>query len=130
MDSDFLEAINWTNRRTQGSLNAPCQYCGELNTEMHHVNHVRKSSLISPKFKDNTYQLMQIRNNKQLAFCEKCHAEIHKGDYSGPSLRTYDSRLSNIEARIVPSPYKAPADIHEKMINRHKKTFFITLILF
>lgn len=87
---------------------------------MHHVKHVRHSSLIkNNQNSPNTKQIMQLRNNKQIPLCENCHADVHAGKYNGPSFKTYDSRLSNLEMRIVPAPYKAPPDLEAKLLEKN-----------
>lgn len=87
MDEDFLERINWVNFRTQVNLGLPCAKCGNPDTEMHHINHVRKGkiSLINPK--DSVTKMMFLRNRNQVPLCRACHDQVHAGVYDGPPIR-------------------------------------------
>jgi hypothetical protein len=41
-DENFLEQIHWVNLRSQATFELPCCLCGNPQSEMHHINHVRK----------------------------------------------------------------------------------------
>lgn len=136
LDIDFLDAINWTNRRTEGSLNAPCLVCGEPDTVMHHVRHVRHNNILTERKRvilknknkkrsilvekqPGLEQLMQLRNRKCVPLCTFCHNEVHNGTFtSNVSFKTYDTRVVDLDARIVPKPYKGPENLEAKLISK------------
>lgn len=103
MDENFLERINWINFRSQAGLDLPCALCGNPETEMHHINHIRKTkiTMISPI--DSVKRMMFLRNRRQIPVCRDCHMnKIHSGKYTGPPLRKlYDNRIINSENYIT-----------------------------
>lgn len=115
MDVDFLERINWVNYRTQLNLSLPCVSCGNPETEMHHVKHVRKSNQELKEIHPILWA-MQIRNRRQVPLCKACHDKVHAGKYEGPPIKRgiitienqgeyghlYDNRIINSENRIGP----------------------------
>nr|YP_010700507.1 putative group II intron reverse transcriptase/maturase mat7 [Strombomonas costata]WCH63646.1 putative group II intron reverse transcriptase/maturase mat7 [Strombomonas costata] len=106
---DFLERTNWVNIRTRSSFDLPCSLCGSTeNIEMHHENHVRKTSYKNIKQTKTWQQVMGLRNRRQIPVCRNCHRNIiHKGKYQGEPLKSkaiemYDNRIVNIESYIHP----------------------------
>lgn len=84
---------NWENRlskkwvrRTHKLLGVKCAACGiDEGIEMHHVNPVRKMSVV---FKANPLKKHElIRKRRLIPVCHKCHVNIHKGKYDGMSLK-------------------------------------------
>jgi len=67
----------------------PCIICGDPNTEMHHVKHVRK---ILTKKKPGSYdyylEVMRLTNRKAIPVCQHHHNLIHAGKCNGVSLKT------------------------------------------
>ena len=108
MDIDFLDKINWVNFRTQASLDLPCALCGNSETEMHHIRHIRKSNVTEISPIDSVTRMQSLRNRKQIPVCRDCHMnKIHSGLYKEPPLKKlYDNRIVNSEnsitIRIVP----------------------------
>jgi len=106
----YLEAIHWTSLRTQAAFDMPCCICGyENDVEMHHIKHIRKTPY--RELEKITYkQMMALRNRKQIPVCRNCHMnQIHKGEYSGPSLETLhstkllvDNRTLHVESFVKP----------------------------
>jgi len=80
---DPLSAKDWK-VSTHSSLGYPCSSCGSTTQiEMHHVKHIRTINL-----KLNTFDRMMAEiNRKQVPLCRNCHMEVHRGKYSGKSLR-------------------------------------------
>lgn len=78
--------INW---RTSYKLTKHCAICGSENkVEYHHVRHIRKGKVAG------FLQLMNQLNRKQIPVCQKCHNNIHKGEYDGMTLnQVYDEEL-------------------------------------
>jgi len=89
-----LDAVpTWARRKTQTRLLDECAICASpQNVEMHHVRHLRQ---LGKKPRDFTFYMASI-NRKQIPVCRKCHRDIHKGKYDGPSL---SSALERLQAR-------------------------------
>ena len=55
---------------------------------MHHIKHVRKTLSKKKPGTFNAYlEAMRLVNRKTLPVCRQHHLEIHKGEYSGDSLK-------------------------------------------
>ena len=64
-----------------------CAICGELETEMHHIHHVRKT--LKTKKKKSLYyflEAMRLVNRKTIPLCKKHHRDVHNGIYDGIAL--------------------------------------------
>ena len=87
----YLDVLpTWVRRITQTRLLDECAICASpQNVEMHHVRHIRKRGEKPQGF---TSYLASI-NRKQIPVCRKCHRDIHKGKYDGPSLSSVLERL-------------------------------------
>lgn len=75
---------------------------------------------------------MALRNRKQIPICRECHNTIHKGEYNGKGLKTfnvpfplYDNRIicseSLINKRVV-SVHAPPLEVHLATTNWKKIT--------
>jgi len=65
-------------------MGQPCASCGSENSvEMHHIKHIRTiDSNLSQKDK-----MVARINRKQVPLCHTCHTDVHKGTYTGKSLK-------------------------------------------
>lgn len=80
---DPLYAGLW-NIRTIASIGEKCASCGSTQEiEMHHLKHIRT---INVKLSPYDQKLGRI-NRKQIPLCKTCHIKVHKGEYSGMSLK-------------------------------------------
>lgn len=72
--ADLIERINATE----------CALCGasDVPIEVHHLRRLREAR----KGKEPWQQLMIAMRRKTLAVCRRCHYDIHKGAYDGPSV--------------------------------------------
>lgn len=74
----------------------PCVICGEQNTVMHHVKHVRK---VLQKKNPNSFnyylEVMRLTNRKTIPVCPYHHKLIHSGKYDGVSLKNTFENFKN-----------------------------------
>jgi group II intron reverse transcriptase/maturase len=67
----------------------PCVFCGDTNSVMHHIKHVRKTlQKISPSSYNYYLEVMRLTNRKTIPVCSHHHNLIHSGKYDGVSLKT------------------------------------------
>nr|YP_009492356.1 putative HNH endonuclease [Stauridium tetras]AWI68957.1 putative HNH endonuclease [Stauridium tetras] len=72
-NEDFLNKISWVSLRTQASLDMPCASCGAMESQQHHVRHIRKSTYALIEEGVPIKKVMALRNRKQIPLCPKCH---------------------------------------------------------
>jgi len=77
-------------------IRLPCVICGEQNTVMHHVKHVRK---VLQKKQPNIFnyylEVMRLVNRKTIPVCQYHHKLIHSGKYDGVSLKNIFKNFKN-----------------------------------
>ena len=71
---------------TLTALNQCCANCGSINKiEMHHLKHLKTLNVKLDSFG----KMMARINRKQVPLCRLCHQKVHKGTYTGMSLRHF-----------------------------------------
>lgn len=91
----FGDPFNALNQKvsTQNPLGQACTKCGtSLNIEMHHIKHIKT---INVKLSHFDKMVAKI-NRKQVPLCRKCHIEVHKGSYTGQSIKYMNMSWKNI----------------------------------
>jgi len=69
-------------------IRLPCFICGEQNTVMHHIKHVRTALQKKQTGSYNYYlEVMRLTNRKTIPVCHYHHKLIHSGKYDGVSLK-------------------------------------------
>lgn len=77
-------------------IRSPCVICGDLNTEMHHIKHVRKTLQRTQPGSFNYYlEVMRLTNRKTIPVCRHHHKLIHSGKYDGVSLKNVFKNFKN-----------------------------------
>lgn len=77
-------------------ISLPCVICGEQNTVMHHIKHVRKVLQKKQPGSFNYYlEAMRLVNRKTIPVCPYHHKLIHSGKYDGVSLKTVFKNVKN-----------------------------------
>jgi group II intron reverse transcriptase/maturase len=85
-DEQYIDKLHNRISRGRSDLWGPCTICGSKEKiEIHHVRALRKNGSLVRK--DFITKLMSRMNRKQIPVCKKCHLEIHKGKYDGPTFR-------------------------------------------
>ena len=101
----FLGCLNEEKRIAKKQIvRLPCVICGEQNTVMHHVKHVRK---VLQKKNPNSFnyylEVMRLTNRKTIPVCPYHHKLIHSGKYDGVSLKnTFERVMPYYEENIKP----------------------------
>lgn len=81
--TDPTNAIKWQ-IRSNNPLDSSCASCNsQLNVEMHHLKHIKTINVKLNTFDQNLAKI----NRKQVPLCHNCHQLVHKGQYSGLSLK-------------------------------------------
>lgn len=72
--------------RTKFKVDQPCSICQSLDSiEIHHVRDLKD---LNPKLSTFNEILAKLIR-KQIPLCRKCHDLVHRGKYSGPSLKNF-----------------------------------------
>mgnify|MGYP002259866197 CR=1 FL=1 len=75
----------------------PCAICGDKNSEMHHIKHVRKMLQNKKKNSLNYFlEAMKLVNRKCIPLCKQHHINVHKGLYDGDSLKNIFKHFNNL----------------------------------
>nr|QIJ45981.1 hypothetical protein [Calonectria ilicicola] len=82
VDFDPFKAIKWR-VSTKTNFDFPCAVCGDENTEMHHIKHIKTLNVKLSSFDS----AMAKVNRKQVPLCRPCHLKVHKGEYVGSPLK-------------------------------------------
>ena len=81
--ADPTNAIKWQ-IRSNSVLETSCVSCNsQLNVEMHHLKHIKTINVKLNSFDQNMAKI----NRKQVPLCHVCHQLVHRGHYSGLSLK-------------------------------------------
>jgi group II intron reverse transcriptase/maturase len=97
LDNAWLRHHSQRSEIVQRLLADCCELCGakDVPVEVHHIrklaNLQRPGQAEMPAWK----RIMIARKRKTLVVCEKCHDDIHHGNYDGPSLQdaSLESRM-------------------------------------
>lgn len=133
-NDNFLDKISWVSLRTQASLDMPCANCGAMESEQHHVKHIRRSTYALIEEGVPVKKVMALRNRKQIPLCHECHTKlVHGGKYDSTRLiklvptRLVDNRVVHVESFVKPGIEYNAKSLLEKgwkpiQINRNRPT--------
>nr|YP_009364073.1 hypothetical protein [Pediastrum duplex]AQU64402.1 hypothetical protein [Pediastrum duplex] len=117
----FLDKVSWVSLRTQASLDMPCANCGAMESQQHHVKHIRKSTYALIQEGATVKKVMALRNRKQVPLCPDCHRNlVHGGKYDSTKLiklvptRLVDNRVVHVESFVKPGIEYNQKSLQEK----------------
>lgn len=99
----------------------PCANCGAMESQQHHVKHVRKNTYALISEGTPLRKIMGLRNRKQVPLCEKCHRlYVHGGKYDQTKLmklvptKLVDNRVVHVESFVKPGIVYNAQSLEEK----------------